>query len=127
MKAHVVVLQHAPARSHLRPPEHPLSSPTSPTAVHPFIPSPSSPSRWRKFLSLSVCGCRQMRCGGDSRTTCLLSDTPPPLPPPLRLPLQANLVAAFEQSLALMTARLQTLSVSSDQKVHADLKLQTLQ
>ncbi|XP_042074951.1 neuron navigator 1 isoform X8 [Haplochromis burtoni] len=29
---------------------------------------------------------------------------------------QANLVAAFEQSLALMTARLQTLSVSSDQK-----------
>lgn len=31
--------------------------------------------------------------------------------------LQANLVAAFEQSLALMTARLQTLSVSSDQKV----------
>ncbi|XP_068449652.1 neuron navigator 1 [Clinocottus analis] len=30
---------------------------------------------------------------------------------------QANLVAAFEQSLALMTARLQTLSVSSDQKI----------
>ncbi|MEQ2179968.1 Neuron navigator 1, partial [Goodea atripinnis] len=30
---------------------------------------------------------------------------------------QANLVAAFEQSLALMTARLQTLSVSSEQKV----------
>ncbi|XP_041638661.1 neuron navigator 1 isoform X5 [Cheilinus undulatus] len=29
---------------------------------------------------------------------------------------QANLVAAFEQSLALMTARLQTLSVSSEQK-----------
>ncbi|XP_029989944.1 neuron navigator 1 isoform X4 [Sphaeramia orbicularis] len=29
---------------------------------------------------------------------------------------QANLVAAFEQSLALMTARLQTLSASSDQK-----------
>ncbi|XP_047195239.1 neuron navigator 1 isoform X13 [Hippoglossus stenolepis] len=29
---------------------------------------------------------------------------------------QANLVAAFEQSLALMTARLETLSVSSDQK-----------
>lgn len=49
-----------------------------------------------------------------------------PLPPPLRLPLQANLVAAFEQSLALMTARLQTLSVSSDQKVHTDLKLKTL-
>lgn len=31
--------------------------------------------------------------------------------------LKANLVAAFEQSLALMTARLQTLSVSSEQKV----------
>ncbi|XP_034726523.1 neuron navigator 1 isoform X11 [Etheostoma cragini] len=30
---------------------------------------------------------------------------------------QANLVAAFEQSLALMTARLQTLSVSSEQKI----------
>lgn len=30
---------------------------------------------------------------------------------------QANLVAAFEQSLTLMTARLQTLSVSSEQKV----------
>ncbi|XP_028261536.1 neuron navigator 1 isoform X3 [Parambassis ranga] len=30
---------------------------------------------------------------------------------------QANLVAAFEQSLALMTARLQTLSVSSEQKL----------
>lgn len=36
---------------------------------------------------------------------------------PLCLPLKANLVAAFEQSLALMTARLQTLSVSSEQKV----------
>lgn len=32
--------------------------------------------------------------------------------------LQANLVAAFEQSLALMTARLQSLSVTSEQKVH---------
>lgn len=31
--------------------------------------------------------------------------------------LQANLVAAFEQSLALMTARLQSLSVTSEQKV----------
>lgn len=34
-----------------------------------------------------------------------------------RLCLQANLVAAFEQSLALMTARLQSLSVTSEQKV----------
>uniref|UniRef100_A0A667WK41 Neuron navigator 1 n=1 Tax=Myripristis murdjan TaxID=586833 RepID=A0A667WK41_9TELE len=33
-----------------------------------------------------------------------------------QLSANANLVAAFEQSLALMTARLQTLSVSSDQK-----------
>lgn len=31
--------------------------------------------------------------------------------------LQANLVAAFEQSLTLMTARLQSLSVTSEQKV----------
>ncbi|XP_046692854.1 neuron navigator 1 isoform X3 [Silurus meridionalis] len=36
---------------------------------------------------------------------------------------QANLVAAFEQSLTLMTARLQSLSVSSDQK---DVELQDL-
>ncbi|XP_074496608.1 neuron navigator 1 isoform X13 [Sebastes fasciatus] len=35
----------------------------------------------------------------------------------MQLSANANLVAAFEQSLALMTARLQTLSVSSDQKV----------
>nr|XP_004547604.1 neuron navigator 1 isoform X5 [Maylandia zebra] len=34
----------------------------------------------------------------------------------VQLSANANLVAAFEQSLALMTARLQTLSVSSDQK-----------
>ncbi|XP_013887694.1 neuron navigator 1 isoform X4 [Austrofundulus limnaeus] len=34
----------------------------------------------------------------------------------MQLSANANLVAAFEQSLALMTARLQTLSVSSDQK-----------
>uniref|UniRef100_A0A671YUT8 Neuron navigator 1 n=1 Tax=Sparus aurata TaxID=8175 RepID=A0A671YUT8_SPAAU len=34
----------------------------------------------------------------------------------MQLTANANLVAAFEQSLALMTARLQTLSVSSDQK-----------
>uniref|UniRef100_A0A3Q3AWD1 Neuron navigator 1 n=1 Tax=Kryptolebias marmoratus TaxID=37003 RepID=A0A3Q3AWD1_KRYMA len=34
----------------------------------------------------------------------------------IQLSANANLVAAFEQSLALMTARLQTLSVSSDQK-----------
>ncbi|XP_061911196.1 neuron navigator 1-like isoform X2 [Entelurus aequoreus] len=34
----------------------------------------------------------------------------------IQLTANANLVAAFEQSLALMTARLQTLSVSSDQK-----------
>ncbi|CAB1457603.1 unnamed protein product [Pleuronectes platessa] len=34
----------------------------------------------------------------------------------MQLSANANLVAAFEQSLALMTARLETLSVSSDQK-----------
>lgn len=36
---------------------------------------------------------------------------------PVCVSVKANLVAAFEQSLALMTARLQTLSVSSEQKV----------
>ncbi|TRY89653.1 hypothetical protein DNTS_021529 [Danionella cerebrum] len=40
-----------------------------------------------------------------------------------RVCLQANLVAAFEQSLALMTARLQNLSVTSEQK---DSQLQDL-
>ncbi|KAK5872088.1 hypothetical protein PBY51_012819 [Eleginops maclovinus] len=38
----------------------------------------------------------------------------------MQLSANANLVAAFEQSLALMTARLQTLSVSSEQKIPSE-------
>lgn len=38
---------------------------------------------------------------------------------------QANLVAAFEQSLALMTTRLQSLSMSQEQKVTSHPHFQT--
>lgn len=86
---------------------------------------PSSRNRWRKAICLMfLWACEaadRFDAAGDSYLSavstpllfslclCLLL---PPSPP-----LKANLVAAFEQSLALMTARLQTLSVSSDQKV----------
>lgn len=79
---------------------------------------PSSPSRWRKaicLLFLWACeAADRFDAAGDSYLSAV--STPPTLLS-LSAPLKANLVAAFEQSLALMTARLQTLSVSSDQKV----------
>lgn len=96
-------------------------------------PSPPSPSsRWRKPWCESLMCCESFRLQTDSiqlvTHTCLLSQHPTHsvtlpflLSLHLLLPLcpllKANLVAAFEQSLALMTARLQTLSVSSEQKV----------
>lgn len=85
---------------------------------------PSSPDRWRKpfaWCAVSVWGCRLTWCSWWLIPVCSL--TPLPLYPVsfcLCPPLKANLVAAFEQSLALMTARLQTLSVSSGQKVSQD-------
>lgn len=90
---------------------HPqLSTPPSP---------PSSPS-WRRepfaWCAVSVRGRGLTRCGRWLIPVCSLT----PLPLCSVSPLKANLVAAFEQSLALMTARLQTLSVSSDQKVSND-------
>lgn len=88
-------------------------------------PHPPPRNRWRKAICLMfLWACEaadRFDAAGDSYLSavstpllfslclCLLL---PPSPP-----LKANLVAAFEQSLALMTARLQTLSVSSDQKV----------
>lgn len=85
---------------------------------------PSSPSRWGKPFAWRAVSVWPIRCSRMTHT--YLLSRPPlsvyrslslSLPPPLCLPLKANLVAAFEQSLALMTARLETLSVCSDQKV----------
>lgn len=88
---------------------HPMLSSTL-SYMQPLLADEES-----NLLAGSVCGCRQIWCSGNSYSTRWLSDTRPYIT--LVLSLKANLVAAFEQSLSLMTERLQTLSVSSEQKV----------
>lgn len=100
----------------------PLPSLTSSTAVHCSIPSLLS-QQMGKAICLTCCERLADSMQPYDSYVPLVSTSPLclslslSLPPPLCLPLKANLVAAFEQSLALMTARLETLSVCSDQKV----------
>lgn len=93
-------------------PDHPLSSLTSSNSCPLLHPAPSPRSRRRK--SFAWCAVSVCEASDPMTHTCRPSHSA------LSPPLKANLVAAFEQSLTLMTARLQTLSVSSDQKVSED-------
>lgn len=93
-----------------------------PAAVHFQIPSISISISVSRLSSQSSRKESFARCAASVRgfwtdDSYLSAPLPPSNPSRPVLPLQANLVAAFEQSLALMTARLQTLSVSSDHKV----------
>lgn len=93
---------------------------------HPQLYSTPRPSLFSQRMEKAICliCCERVRLQTDLvlpvTHTCLLSITPPYSP---LSSLKANLVAAFEQSLALMTARLQTLSVSSEQKVYQNVNV----
>lgn len=105
----------APAPHHCIPhkyyPDLLLSSLTSAAAFHHSIPS-LFPQQMEEAICLMCCETASRFAAAnhsDLSALCLCL--------PLYVSLKANLVAAFEQSLALMTARLQNLSVSSEQKV----------